>query len=197
MDGTKEELVKVGISCIGGEEDCNKRIGEDVIYQAADLLGEEPIGAVVVALDFSFNFKKLCLASLAIQKGAKFMCTNGDAWDNIGGKKLPGAGLMVQAIREGISKRQNEPLCEPIIAGKPNPYAVEIICQDNGIQNREKMIMFGDRQDTDILMANNAGIDSCLLLTGCTESLEHAQKIQAENPNQNYRATFYQEKLAD
>jgi len=83
------------------------------------------------------------------------------------------------------------------VTGKPNPYAVDLICQAEGITERKGMIMFGDRQDTDILMANNACIDSCLLLTGCTESLEHAHQIQAENPEHNYRATFYMQRLAD
>jgi len=43
------------------------------------------------------------------------------------------------------------------------------------------MIMIGDRLDTDILMANSAGIDSCLVFTGVTSSEEDMRLIMEKN----------------
>lgn len=54
--------------------------------------------------------------------------------------------------------------------GKPNPYAWHLICREHGIKDSSKAIMIGDRMDTDILFGNRAGIDTCLVMTGCTES---------------------------
>ena len=34
------------------------------------------------------------------------------------------------------------------------------------------MIMIGDRPDTDMLLAHNAGIDKCLVLTGVVDSMD-------------------------
>ena len=55
---------------------------------------------------------------------------------------------------------------KPYIVGKPNPYVIDLIARENDIKDRSKMIMIGDRPDTDILLGSNAGIDKCLVLTG-------------------------------
>ena len=36
--------------------------------------------------------------------------------------------------------------------------------------------MIGDRADTDIALGNNAGIDSCLVLTGVTRNEDEAKE---------------------
>jgi ribonucleotide monophosphatase NagD (HAD superfamily) len=43
------------------------------------------------------------------------------------------------------------------------------------------MIMIGDRLDTDMLMANSAGIDGCLVFTGVTSSEEDMHRIMAND----------------
>ena len=54
--------------------------------------------------------------------------------------------------------------------GKPNPYVWHLICREHGITDSSKAIMIGDRMDTDIVFGNRAGIDTCLVMTGCTVS---------------------------
>ena len=48
------------------------------------------------------------------------------------------------------------------------------------------MVMIGDRPDTDIALGNNAGIASCLVLTGvvtCEEEVFlYAQQAKAQEP---------------
>jgi ribonucleotide monophosphatase NagD (HAD superfamily) len=44
------------------------------------------------------------------------------------------------------------------------------------------MIMIGDRLDTDILMANSAGVDGCLVFTGVTSSEEEMHRIMSTEP---------------
>lgn len=55
---------------------------------------------MVVGLDTNFNYTKLSIASLYIHTGGcKFIATNDDAYDMVGGRKVPGAGAMVQSIK--------------------------------------------------------------------------------------------------
>lgn len=41
--------------------------------------------------------------------------------------------------------------------------------------------MIGDRLDTDILMANSAGVDGCLVFTGVTSSEEDMHRIMEKD----------------
>jgi len=61
---------------------------------------------------------------------------------------------------------------EPLVIGKPNPWVVHLISKERSCPDPSKMIMIGDRLDTDILMANQAGVDGCLVFTGVTRSEE-------------------------
>lgn len=51
--------------------------------------------------------------------------------------------------------------------GKPNPDVIDTIIDEYNIE-RSEIVMVGDRLYTDIEMANNAGIDSILVLSGDT-----------------------------
>lgn len=42
--------------------------------------------------------------------------------------------------------------------------------------------MIGDRPDTDMLLAHNAGIDKCLVLTGVVESMDEVDQWVAKDP---------------
>jgi len=58
--------------------------------------------------------------------------------------------------------------------GKPYPAIYELILkkfEQAGIQNKAKILAIGDTLETDIIGANNAGIDSALVLTGNMEKL--------------------------
>ena len=59
-------------------------------------------------------------------------------------------------------------ICEKILTGKPNKEVIDLIRGQHHIPESDlpKMIMIGDRPNTDIALANNSGIDSCLVLTG-------------------------------
>lgn len=51
--------------------------------------------AIVVGLDKAFSYAKLSIASLYLQSGVKFIATNDDAFDNVNGRKMPGAGSII------------------------------------------------------------------------------------------------------
>lgn len=62
---------------------------------------DEEINVVLVGLDDSFTYTKLCLSSLYVQTAkAKFICTNEVPFINLkNGLKYPGTGSIVEAIQ--------------------------------------------------------------------------------------------------
>jgi 4-nitrophenyl phosphatase len=120
------------------------------------------IDFVIVGLDRDFKYKNLAIAQKCILEGkAQFYATNADATLPSSKGLLPGAGVMVDAVRLCTGK-------DPIkIFGKPGPYGLEIILKKTKIPSH-KACIFGDRLDTDILAGNRAGLITCNVLTGVT-----------------------------
>ena len=101
------------------------------------------------------------------------------------GYRAPGCGVIISALENGLKKPgSDELICEKVVTGKPNPLAIDLIRGQHGIPESDlkKMIMFGDRPNTDIQLANNAGIDSCLVLSGVTRNEEEALEWIAQDP---------------
>ena len=67
-----------------------------------------------------------------------------------------------------------------MITGKPNPYVVNLIREQQNLKDA-RMCMVGDRMDTDILLGANAGISSCLVLTGVTTDVAQMERELQEN----------------
>lgn len=131
--------------------------------------GREPVAAVLVGLDRKFTYDKLRAASRAIRAGARFIATNADLTYPAEEGLVPGAGSLVAAIRAASS-------VTPTIIGKPyRPMfdaALELL-QTPPAQTA----MLGDRLDTDIEGAHNAGLKTILVLTGVSTA-EEAQAAE-------------------
>ena len=168
MNSICEELKRVGLETVGGEDEI---IEADSNYDfMKNIPVDHSVNAVVVGLDTKFNYNKMAMANLCIQAGkAKFFATNDDPFDMVGGRKSPGAGAMVSSIHLSLNDDVT-----PTVIGKPSPYAFQLICREHGIQG-SSAVMIGDRLDTDILFGNRAGIKTCLVMTGCTESLAQVE----------------------
>jgi 4-nitrophenyl phosphatase len=70
--------------------------------------------------DQTFSYKKLCLLSLYIQNGAKFIGTNPDKYTMSYGFRMPGCGSMLACL-EAASGRK------PEIVGKPNEFILDFL----------------------------------------------------------------------
>jgi 4-nitrophenyl phosphatase len=121
---------------------------------------------VVVALDNEFTYEKLKLAHRAIQNGAQFWAANVDPNYPDADGFSPGAGSMVAAISTAAGKAPER------IFGKPSIDMATLAIEKIGIRERECLVV-GDRMDTDIKFALEAGMASALVLTGvaCLEDL--------------------------
>ena len=102
MNSIRKELKEVGIESVGGQDLEGYDDGKMDFSQFEKASVDPEIMAVVVGLDTEFTYSKLALASLYIQAGAKFIATNDDAYDNINGRKMPGAGAMVYSIQTSL-----------------------------------------------------------------------------------------------
>jgi 4-nitrophenyl phosphatase len=122
---------------------------------------------VVQGADFEINYETLKRGCLAIRAGAQFIATNPDRTFPTEEGLTPGAGAITAALQAATD-------VEPLVIGKPQPtmfhVAIELLNS-----TPETTLVVGDRLDTDIAGAQNAGLPSALVLTGVSTRDEVAQ----------------------
>ena len=143
-------------------------IGEDglkeAIYEAGYKKERENPAYVVVALDTDLTYEMLVLATLAIQKGAKFIGTNPDL--NLPNERglTPGAGSLIKMLEAATR-------VEATIIGKPASIIADKAVEKLGLPKSD-LVMVGDNYLTDIHTGIDNGIDSLLVTTGFTKAEE-------------------------
>ncbi len=133
------------------------------------------VDAVVVAFDRTLNYRKLNTAYQALKNGAHFFATNSDKACPMPDGAIPDAGGTIAAL-EHMTGRKLE-----LLAGKPSSLIVEVALQKLGLPAQRVMIV-GDRLETDIFMGQQAGMMTALTLTGAS-TREDAQHM---NPPPDY-----------
>lgn len=122
--------------------------------------------AVLQGLSMDLGWRELAEAAVAIRNGALWVACNVDATLPTERGLLPGNGSLVAALRTATGQ-------EPLVAGKP---ATPLLQQAAKELQANRPLVIGDRLDTDILGAVNAGMDSLLVLTGVSTA-EEAQAL--------------------
>lgn len=132
----------------------------DAILEAGFVWEETNPDFAVVGLDSEVTYEKVVTATLAIQKGARFIGTNPDK--NIPTERglLPGAGSLISFVETATQ-------VTPIMIGKPNAVIMEEAVKLLGFDKSE-VLMVGDNYETDIQAGIQNGIDTLLVLTGFT-----------------------------
>ncbi len=132
---------------------------------------EEP-AAVVQGYDPAMTWPRLDEAALAIQAGARWYATNDDASRPTERGLVPGAGGAIAVVGLTVGG-------EPTVFGKPfRPMLDEAIRRTGAI----RPIFVGDRIDTDIVGAANAGIDSLMVFTGAHGKVDLVAAGPGERP---------------
>jgi len=151
--GLREPLLEQGFILT---DNCQFNPPDKDTMQSADV--------VVSGLDRQLTWDKLATATLHLNAGAQFFATNSDTTlpTELGNVMGNGGVLAALTATTGV---------KPISIGKPAPilyqYALDILGCDV-----EDAIAIGDRLDTDILGAVNAGMRSILVLTGISTSAD-------------------------
>ncbi|MGV8910614.1 MAG: HAD-IIA family hydrolase [Propionicimonas sp.] len=128
---------------------------EDAGLVSVQTAAEHP-DAVVQGYDPQMTWPRLDEAALAIQAGARWYATNDDSSRPTERGLVPGAGGAIAAVAGTVGG-------QPTIFGKPfRPMLAEAIRRTGA----SRPIFVGDRIDTDIVGAVNAGIDSLMVFTG-------------------------------
>ena len=133
------------------------------LRQAGFALSHDPqeIDVVVAAFDRGFDYRKLTIGMTAIRRGARFVATNPDRSCPMPEGEIPDCAAVIGAL-EGCTGKQVE-----VVMGKPSAVMLEMALQVLGLGAGD-CLMAGDRLETDILMANRAGVRSALVLSGVT-----------------------------
>jgi ribonucleotide monophosphatase NagD (HAD superfamily) len=125
----------------------------DLVFTAGD-----ECQAVVLAYDTELTYEKLATSCLLLQRGeVRFLSTHPDLVCPSDKGPLPDAGSFVK-LYEAATGRLPE-----LVFGKPNTRVLSPLLERF---RRDEMVMVGDRLSTDKLLAENAGIDFILVLSG-------------------------------
>ena len=141
-------------------------IGEDGIkvalqnqgFEIASIETAETAQAVVMGIDRGISFDKVREATLLVRRGIPFFATNPDKTFPTPRGEIPGAGAWISVIvtASGV---------EPVYAGKPFPFLMEMALERLGTK-REETLVVGDRLETDIAAGQAVGCPTALVLSG-------------------------------
>mmetsp|Transcript_31091 Transcript_31091/g.45753 ORF Transcript_31091/g.45753 Transcript_31091/m.45753 type:complete len:395 (-) Transcript_31091:38-1222(-) len=178
--GLCSELESAGFDISGGQDPVDTPSGMSRDELAAYPFPEGEIDALVIGLDNDFNYRKLCIATVLLQRNpdALLVATNLDAFDLVGfdARHLPGNGALVSAVEMASGRTA-------INVGKPSSTLSELI-MDVYCLKAEETLMVGDRLDTDITFGNDSGMKSALVLTGCATSSDIASVMKDDESSQ-------------
>ncbi len=141
-------------------------IGEDGISVALEEKGFEilPVESaeeaqiVAMGIDREINFEKMREATLLVRRGVPFYATNPDKTFPTPRGEIPGAGAWISVITTATN-------VEPIYAGKPFPFMMELALERLGA-NKDETLVVGDRLETDIAAGQAVGCPCALVLSG-------------------------------
>lgn len=122
---------------------------EEITYHGFKDVYNEP-DAVLLGFDTDLNYRRLCKAGYWIMQGKPFITTHPDPLCPTDEKILfIDCGCVTACLEKGTGRKAT-------VLGKPNPELLYKVARKNGV-GIENIAMVGDRLNTDIKMAADAG----------------------------------------
>lgn len=156
-DGLRQPLIELGFILTDLYQ--VNQPAKGIFDQGADL--------IVSGLDRQLTWDKLATATLNINAGAQFFATNSDTTLPTELGEVMGNGGILAAL-EAVTG------IKPISIGKPAPILYQQALTLLGT-DKTNTIAIGDRLNTDILGAINAGMRSIMVLTGVSTEQDIAE----------------------
>lgn len=138
-----------------------KSIGLKLITKKSSLHSD----FVIVGGNNTADYDDLKKATLCIRNGALFFATNNDPCYPTDEGLVPGTGALVAAIEKATAKKAT-------VIGKPKRIMFDIA--KSLVENQKRIVVIGDRLDTDIAGGKRVGLSTILTLTGSTKLNEIA-----------------------
>lgn len=140
-------------------------IGEKIFIKEIESAGltfiDDPnkIDILLVTLDRTLNYDKLEIAARALENGAKFYAANIDDTCPVDGGEVLDAGATISALQKRTHRKLE------MNFGKPSQFMFEEATSRLNT-DLSKILLIGDRLETDIAMGFKFGIDTALVDTG-------------------------------
>lgn len=136
----------------------------NALYEAGITMNDVNPDYVIVGETSNYNYENVLHAVKLVQKGAKLIGTNTDM-------TCPTENGIIPACRAWVSPIELATGKSAYFVGKPNPLMMRTGLKMLGVHSAEA-VMVGDRMDTDIIAGIETGVDTVLVLTGCTSREE-------------------------
>lgn len=134
------------------------------LYDAGITMNNVNPDYVVVGETNNYNYENVVHASMLVRNGAKLIGTNTDMTGPSEHGIIPACRALIAPIELATGK-------SAYFVGKPNPLMMRTGLKMLGVHSAEA-VMIGDRMDTDIIAGIETGLDTVLVLTGCTSKDE-------------------------
>lgn len=151
----------IGTAYIVGNTDFKKHLAQSMPELCQSVEGAE---AVILAYDTELTYEKLATSALLLQQGAcagasevLFLATHPDLVCPSPEGPLPDVGSFLALYEVATGRRPQH------IFGKPDAAVLAPLLHRYA---KQEMVMVGDRLSTDKKLAENAGIDFILVLSG-------------------------------
>jgi len=131
------------------------------LYNAGIIMNDVNPEYVIAGETTNYNYENILKAVKFINNGARLIATNSDLTG-------PSEHGLVPACRALVSPIELATGRSAYYVGKPNPLMMRTGLKMLGCHSDEA-VMVGDRMDTDIVAGIETGLDTLLVLSGCTQ----------------------------
>ena len=136
----------------------------NALYEVGITMNDVNPDYVVVGETTSYNYESILHAVSLVQKGARLIGTNTDVTGPSEQGIIPACRALIAPIELATGKAA-------YFVGKPNPLMMRTGLKLLGVHS-EEAAMVGDRMDTDVVAGVETGLDTVLVLSGCTTRAE-------------------------
>jgi arabinose operon protein AraL len=119
----------------------------------------DSVETVIITLDRGVNFEKIEIAAKALENGARFYAANIDNTCPVENGEITDAGAVISILEKRTGRKLE------LNFGKPSSYMFEEAFNRLNTP-KDRVLIIGDRLETDIAMGNIFNVDTALVKTG-------------------------------